>query len=234
MPIFTTIVGQIVSHRFKLYMRFIILVLIEILVLSSLAFGIKNYHQQRQSKKGSNKSLQRWPKSSNLYQKSKTSLQAFKKVFMISLTGGKVRHQQLKQMVTVEDDNQATAYQKKLDRNINLSIGLMGLALIGTWFVSKLLPIAAAGAFYLFYPLCQKFSQELKKGRITTELIEIISIISFLIMGYIFLATLITFLSLLNLKQLARTEEHSHQQLINKHFWLTTTISLGDTRRHGG
>ena len=110
----------------------------------------------------------------------------------------------------------------------------MGLALIGTWFVSKLLPIAAAGAFYLFYPLCQKFSQELKKGRITTELIEIISIISFLIMGYIFLATLITFLSLLNLKQLARTEEHSHQQLINKHFWLTTTISLGDTRRHGG
>jgi Cu2+-exporting ATPase len=185
--------------------------LIEILLISGLAFGIKK--SQRQPKTASNKSLQGCPKSSSLYQKSKTSLQAFKKVIMISLSGGEVRHQQLKQMVTV--DNQANAFQKKLDRNINLSIGLMGLALIGTWFYSPLLPIAAAGALYLFYPLCQKFSQELKKWRITTELLEIITIISFLMMGYIFLATLITFLSLLNLKLLARTEEHLHGQLIN-------------------
>jgi len=186
--------------------------LIEILLISGLAFGIKK--SQRQPKTGSNKSQPLKPKSSDLYQKSKTSLQAFKKVIMISLSGGEVRHQQLKQMVTVEGDNQANAFHKKLDKNIKLSIGLMGFSLIGAWFYSPLQLIAGAGALYLFYPLCQKFSQELKKGRITTELIEIISIISFLMMGYIFLATFITFVGLLNLKLLARTEEHSHGELI--------------------
>lgn len=96
---------------------------------------------------------------------------------MISLNGGEVRHQQLKQMVTVDGDNQANAFDKKLDRKINLSIGLMGFALIGTWFYAPLLLIAATGALYLFYPLCKKFSESLKKGRITTELLEIIAII---------------------------------------------------------
>lgn len=187
--------------------------LIKNILISSLAFGIKNYHQLHKPKTGSNK--RQPPKSSSLSQKGKTSLQAFKKVLMISLSGGEVRHQQLKQMVTVDSDIQVNASEKKLDRNINLSIGLMGLALIGTWFYAPLLPIAASGAFYLFYPLCKKFYQELKKGRITTELLEIISIISFIIMGYIFLATFITFFSLLNLKLLARTEEHSLGQLIN-------------------
>jgi heavy metal translocating P-type ATPase len=217
---------------------------LEILLLSGLAFGI--YHQKRQPKTNSNKSQALTPKLSNLsqkgktnlravknvflgsnksqalkpklsrlYQKAKTSLRAVKKVLLISFSGGEVRHQQLKQMVTRDGDNQAKASEKKLDRNINLSIGLMGLALIGTWFYAPLLPIAAAGALYLFYPLCHKFYQELKKGRITTELLEIIGITSFLITGYIFLGTLITFFGLLNMKLLARTEDHSQGQLID-------------------
>ncbi|HIE02686.1 MAG TPA: heavy metal translocating P-type ATPase, partial [Thiotrichaceae bacterium] len=185
--------------------------LIEILLISGLAFGIKK--SQRQPKTGSNKSQPLKPKSSDLYQKSKTSLQAFKKLFMISLSGGEVRHQQLKQMVTV--DNQANASDKKRDRNLNISIGLMGLSLIGTWFYSPLLPIAAAAALYLYSPLFQKLYQELKKRRITTELLNVIFLISFIMMGYFFLVTFFTFTSLLNLKLLTRTEEQSHGQLIN-------------------
>jgi Cu2+-exporting ATPase len=196
--------------------------LIQFLALSGgLALGIKNYqyHQKRQLKNASIKSQplkpKLKPKSSNLYHKGKTGLLAIKKVFMISLSGGEVRHQQMKQMATVDGDKQANASEKKLDRNIHLSLGLMGLSLVGKWFYAPLLPMAGAGALYIFYPVFQKLFQNLKKGRISTELLEIISMISFLVAGYFFLATLITFLSLLNLKLLARTEAHSHRQLIN-------------------
>jgi len=131
--------------------------LIEIFVLSSLAFGIKNY-KLNQQKTASNKKQPLKPKSSNLYQKIKTSLQAVKKVSMISLTGGEVRHQQLKQMVTVEGDNQANVYDdKKLNKNIFRSIGLMGLGLIGTWFYSPLRLIAVTGGIYLFSSFSKVF-----------------------------------------------------------------------------
>ena len=192
--------------------------LIQLLVFSSgVVLGVKNrnYRQKHPLKSGLKKRQQLKPKSSNLYKKSKTGLLALKKVFTISLSGGEVRHQQYKQMATVDGDNQANASEKKLDRNINLSIGLMGLSLIGTWFYAPLLPVAGAGALYIFHPVFQKLSQNLKKGRISTELLEIIGIVSFLMTGYYFLATFITFLSLLNLKLLARTEEHAHKQLIN-------------------
>jgi len=133
-------------------------------------------------------------------------------MIMISLTGGEARHQQLKQMAT--DDNQANASDKRLKKNIYLSIGLMGLSL-GTWFYSPLKLIVIAGTLYLFHPIFQTFFKALKKGHITTELLNVIFLISFIMMGYVFLVTFFTFTSLLNLKLLARTEEHSHRQLIN-------------------
>lgn len=192
---------------------------------SGLVFGMKNknYRQKLLVKSGSNKRLNKsqplkvksTPKLTNIYQKSKNSLLAVKKVFNISMSGGELRHQQIKQMSPAGGDIQANASEKKLDRNINLSISLMGLSLIGAWFYAPLLPLAGAGALYIFHPVFQRLTQNLKKGRITTELLEVVGIISFLLTGYFFLATLITFLSLLNLKLLARTEQQSHKQLID-------------------
>jgi len=46
-------------------------------------------------------------------------------------------------------------------------------------------------------------------------LIEIVSVVSLLATGYFFLATFITFTSLLCQKLLTRTEQHSHKQLVN-------------------
>ena len=196
--------------------------LIQILAFGSgLVFGVKNknYRQKLQSINSLNKSQALKPKSSpkitNIYQKGKTGLLAVKKVIKISMSGGELRHQQFKQMATVDGDHQLDASEIKLDRNIKRSISLMGLSLIGSWFYAPLLPIAGVGTLYIFTPIFKKLFQNLKKRQITTELIEVVSVISLLVSGYFFLATVITFLSLLCLKLLTRTEQHSHKQLIN-------------------
>lgn len=112
-------------------------------------------------------------------------------------------------------DNQANEDEITVDRNIKISLGLMGLSTVGYWFFAPLLPIAAAGSLYIFHPVFKRLSVNLKKGRITTELLEAIGILSFILTNRIFLTSLIAFLGLWNLKLLARTEAHSQRQLIN-------------------
>ncbi len=158
-------------------------------------------------------------KPSSLYQKTKTGLLAAKEVIKISMSGGELREQQIQQMTIVDDNHQlhasASSSERKLNKNIKGSIGLMGLSLIGTWLYAPLLPIAGVATLYIFTPVFKKLFQNLKKGQITTELIEIISVISLLASGFFFLATFITFTSFLCQKLLTRTEQHSHKQLIN-------------------
>lgn len=162
-------------------------------------------------------------KPSSLYQKTKTGLLAAKEVIKISMSGGELREQHIKQMAGVDENHQldasaassAFSSEMKLNKSIKGSIGLMGLSLIGTWFYAPLLPIAGVATLYIFTPVFKKLFQNLKKGHITTELIEIISVISLLASGLFFLAIFITFTSLLCQKLLTRTEQHSHKQLIN-------------------
>ena len=163
--------------------------------------------------------LKRKVKPSSLYQKTKTSLLAAKEVITISISGGELRAQHIKQMTTVGKNHHlnapAASSEKKLNKSIKGSIGLMGLSLIGTWFYAPLLPIAGVATLYIFTPVFKKLFQNLKKGHITTELIEVVSVISLLASGFFFLAIFITFTSLLCQKLLTRTEQHSHKQLIN-------------------
>ncbi len=163
--------------------------------------------------------LKRKVKPSSLYQKTKTSLLAAKEVITISISGGELRAQHIKQMTTVGKNHHlnapAASSEKKLNKSIKGSIGLMGLSLIGTWFYAPLLPIAGVATLYIFTPVFKKLFQNLKKGHITTELIEVVSVISLLASGFFFLAIFITFTSLLCQKLLTQTEQHSHKQLIN-------------------
>lgn len=156
---------------------------------------------------------------SSLYQKTKTGILAAKEVIKISMSGSQLREQHIKQMTIVDENHQldasASCSERKLNNSIKGSIGLMGLSLIGTWFYAPLLPIAGVATLYIFTPVFKKLIQNLKQGHITTELIEIISVISLLASGFFFLAIFITFTSLLCQKLLTRTEQHSHKQLIN-------------------
>ena len=187
--------------------------LIQILIFGSgFVFGVKNkkYHQKRLALKS---------KQSRLYQKGKTGLRTIKKAIKVSISGSELRHQHINQMATVagkaDGIQPLDASEIKLDRNIKGSIGLMGLSLIGTWFYAPLLPLAGIATLYIFTPVFKRLFQNLKKGQITTELIETVSVISLLASGYFFLAIFITFTSLLCQKLLARTEHHAHKQLTN-------------------
>jgi cation transport ATPase len=186
--------------------------IIETLVISGLAaIGIKKYYRQRQQKKELN-TQPKPPVFYQLYQKSKTHLRAVKKLLLVSLIGGEVRYQRLKHIFT-EKVGYPETYQ--LNKNINLSIGVVGLALVGNWWYSPLLlMIATFSTFYLVYPLYQKLSPELQKGRVSIELFEIISIVGLLMMGYVFWAASITFISLLNLKLSNGLENPASRRII--------------------
>ena len=201
--------------------------LIQLLVFGGgVIFGTRStrYLQNRQLINGTlNKSQafksKRKVKPPSLYQKTKTRILAAKDVINISMSGGELREQHIKQMTIVDEHDQldasAASSEMKLNKNIKGSIGLMGLSLIGTWFYAPLLPIAGVATLYIFTPVFKKLFQNLKKGQITTELIEVISVISLLASGFFFLAIFITFTSLLCQKLLIRTEQHSHKQLVN-------------------
>jgi Cu2+-exporting ATPase len=182
--------------------------LIEMLLIAGTLIGIKKIKTYGQQQKPAKSSLP------SLYTKNpkKTTLQTLKEAVLIPLTGGKVRRQQLKQIAT--EDHEPNVYQK-INQDFRFSIGLMGLSLIGAWWYPPLLLLSAAGVFYFFWPIFQKVFQDLKKRRITTNLLDSIIITGMIMMGYFFMATLFTLTALLALKLRLQTENHSCQLLTN-------------------
>ncbi|RLA44742.1 MAG: hypothetical protein DRR42_20145, partial [Gammaproteobacteria bacterium] len=154
-------------------------------------------------------------RSRDFYQGTKKKFLAIRKVFAISMGGTQDRDKQFQRLTAQRGKASVNAVNLNLDRRIKLSIGLIGLAAAGSFFYAPLLRIAGVGTLFNNLPVFQELSRNLKKGRITTELLEIVSQISLLVTGYFFLATLVCFIALLDMKLLRRTEEHSHQQLID-------------------
>jgi len=145
---------------------------------------------------------------------SKTTLQAFKKAVLISLTGGEIRHQQLNGMMQEEENKKPNALQQGINRRIRLFVGLI-LGIVGTWIFPQLKLVVIAGTLYLVFPLVQKEYQDLKAGRITTYLLDLVAFIGLIAMGYLLLVAFLIFLGILSLKLLTQTEENSRQQLAN-------------------
>jgi len=158
-------------------------------------------------------------RSLDLYQgakKVKKGVLAIRKVFAISLGGAQERDKQFHRLTAQRSKDGGNTVNRKLNRRINISIGLMGLAAAGSFFYAPLLLIAGAGTLINNLPVFQELSKNLRKGRITTELLEVVSQIGFLVTGYFFLATVVSFIALLDIKLLKRTEELSHQHLIDQ------------------
>jgi heavy metal translocating P-type ATPase len=182
--------------------------LIEILLIGGTLIGIKNYRQQKKQKRSPKSAKSSSP---SLYKK--TTLQTLKETALIPLTGGKVRRQQLEEMADSKENKEQDALQK-INKKFRFSFGLMGLSLISIWYPPLQL-LSAAGVFYFFFSIFQNVLQDLKKKRITTNLLDSIIITGLIIMGHIFLATLFTLTALLTLKLRMQTENHSSQQLTN-------------------
>jgi len=156
--------------------------------------------------------------SQDLYQGTKKTFLAIRKVFAISLGGTQDRDKHLQQLTTQQGKNNSSTNLAniRLGRRIKFSVGLMALATVGTFFYTPLLGIAGIATLFNSLPVFQELFKNLKKGRISTELLELVSQISFLLTGYYFIATLISFVALLDIKLLKRTEEHSQQLLIDQ------------------
>jgi len=175
--------------------------------------------RKRPRNAGNNKNYLSPGSSRGLYQsakKVKRGVLSIRKVFAISLGGVQNRDEHLLRLTKQQGKNSVNVVDQKLDRRIKLSIGLVGLAAVGSFFYTPLLVAAAMGTLVNSFPVLQELAKNLRKGRITTELLEVVSQISFLLAGYFFVATLISFIALLDIKLLRRTEEHSQQQLIDQ------------------
>lgn len=146
----------------------------------------------------------------------KKKLRSLQKVLSISMGGQQDRDKQYKRLTEKQGKQGPNAQDRNLDRRIKISMGLMGMAAVGSFSYAPLLRIAGAGTLINNLPVFKELSRNLKKGRITTELLEIVSQISFLVSGFFFLATFVSFIALLDLKLLRRTEQHSQQQLIDQ------------------
>ena len=154
--------------------------------------------------------------SQSVYQRAvklKKGVNATRKVFSISMGGVQDRDKHMRQLTPHHDSSQL---DRELDRRIKLSLGLIALATTGAIFSTPLLIVAGTGTLINIIPVVKELLNNLKKGRITTELLEVVSQVSFLLTGYYLLATLVSFIALLDMKLLRRTEARSQQQLIDQ------------------
>jgi Cu2+-exporting ATPase len=185
--------------------------LIQILIFGSgFVFGVKNKNYRRKLRSIKTRALKAKPP--HLDPKGKDNSLKGHNIPAIS---GEASHQKMQQVAASNGKKLPNPSEMKLNRNIRQSISLMGLSLIGTWFYAPLLPVTGIGTLYLFLPVLKNMVKNLKQRRITTELVESVSIIGFLLSGYFFLAIFTTFTSLLCLKLLARVEARSKHQLID-------------------
>lgn len=186
---------------------------------SSLAFRRQSRTLRRKRYPMGNLNAEPAPNSQgsrDLFQGAKKKFLAIRKVFAISMGGTQERDEQFQRLTAQQGKYSTNAANLKLDRRLNISIALVGLAAVGTFFYTPLLRVAGMVTLINNLPVFQELSRNLRKGRITTELLEIVSQISLLVTGYFFLATVVCSLALLDLKILRRTEEHSHKQLIDR------------------
>jgi Cu2+-exporting ATPase len=183
-----------------------------LLISGALAFGIDRYRQ----KKPKYKTRTFFPKSNlqKMSEKTKTTLQAFKKAVLIPLTGGEVRHQQLNEMMPGAENKKPNSFQQEINRRIRFFIWLI-VGIVGSWIFPPLKLVVITGMVYFAFPVFKKAYQELKEGRITTYILNCIGFICLIAMGYFFLLTFLIFFGILNEKLLMQTEDNSRQQLAN-------------------
>ena len=153
--------------------------------------------------------------SRDLYEGARKGVLAFRKVVVISMGGTQDRDAQLHRLTGQQGASGLDTEDRKLNGRIQVSIGLIGIAAAGALFYAPWLRIAAAGTLINNLPVFKELTKNLRKGRVTTELLEVVSQISFLVAGYFFLATVVAFIALLDLKLLRRTELHSQQILVD-------------------
>lgn len=132
---------------------------------------------------------------------------------LFTAVSGEERKQQQHLISSVQEQD-VPAFDRQNKRNILISSGAMGLAMMGSIYPAFRIA-GGLGVIWLMRPLFKQTWHDLKKRRLTTFVVDSVFIGGLLLSGHIILTALIALLSNLSLRLIKSTEDHSREQLVN-------------------
>ena len=117
----------------------------------------------------------------------------------------------------INEETDIVKVEQTLDRHFKIASVSLAVTTVGALFYSPLLVLGMPGIVYtavtLVFP--DAYHTLVKKGQVGVGLVDSIAIVGMLATGNFFIATAATWLIMLSLKILHKTEDHSLKQLVN-------------------
>jgi Cu2+-exporting ATPase len=137
-----------------------------------------------------------------------------KKPRVIPFTGN-ARNQQLKEF-SADNINRKNPQQQLTDRNMAISAGSLGLAIIGKLFYFPIALLSLPGILYItHFAIMQAFKGLFKERKLTVDFLSAMMKILLLINGYLVFASFSVFMFSLNRKLLDKVSDNSRKNIID-------------------
>jgi Cu2+-exporting ATPase len=137
-----------------------------------------------------------------------------KKARVIPFTGT-ARDQQIKEF-SGSNINQKSAQQKLVDRNLLVSSGSLGLAIVGKLFFFPIALLSLPGILYItHFAMTQALQSLFKERKFTVDVLSSLTKILFLINGFLVFASFSVFMFSLNRKLLNKVSDNSRKNIID-------------------
>jgi len=167
-------------------------------VISASSLGMYLYNHVKKNKKALQKAKKNRPK----------------KARVMPFTGN-ARDQQLKEF-SAGNINKKTPHQQLTDRNMAVSVGSLGLAIIGKLFYFPIGLLSIPGILYItHYAIMQAFQGLFKEKKLTVDFLSATMKVLLLINGYLVFASFSVFMFSLNRKLLNKVSDNSKKNIID-------------------
>ncbi len=129
---------------------------------------------------------------------------------------GKKRDQQKKELIASEEELKISVSEKRLNRNLGLSIAALGTATVGYLFYPPLIIASVLGIISLTIPIYKSAYKSLtKEGRVKLDLTGALYITGTWLSGHVIIGALGEIIYYMNEKLIFITQDRSHNALIN-------------------
>jgi len=146
--------------------------------------------------------------------RSKTRAKKVKEPRVMPFTGSP-RNQQLKEF-SADNINKKSPQQRLTDRNMAVSTGSLGLAIVGKLFYFPLALLSIPGILYItHFAIMQAFKGLFKEKKLTVDFLSAMMKILLLINGYLVFASFSVFMFSLNRKLLDKVSDNSKKNIID-------------------
>ena len=137
-----------------------------------------------------------------------------KKARVIPFTGN-ARNQQLKEF-SADNINRKNPHQRLTDRNMAISAGSLGLAIIGKLFYYPIALLSLPGVLYItHFAIMQAFQGLIKEKKLTVDFLSSTMKVLLLINGFLVFASFSVFMFSLNRKLLNKVSDNSRKNIID-------------------